>query len=197
MVTRISPKIIRNNAQHDNLGPRTRPRGSKVLHRARNTVALFLLAISIVAVAPTIAAQTGADTSSISAIQSALRAGDNEQALTLVHSQLQYFPKDVRLWALEGIALTHLDRDKEALVAYNKALAISPDYLAALEGAAELEYKAGSGRAVPLLNRILKIRPDEPTTHAMLAALAYKKHDCGTAVEHFRKSGPVLASSRA
>src|ERR1700723_1491790 len=101
MVTRISPKIIRNNAQHDNLGPRERPRGSKVLHLARNTVALFLLAISIVAVAPTIAAQTGADTSSISAIQSALRAGDNEQALTLVHSQLQNFPKDVRLWALE------------------------------------------------------------------------------------------------
>jgi len=194
MVTRISPKIIRNNAQHDNLGPRTRPRGSKVLHRARNTVALFLLAISIVAVAPTIAAQTGADTSSISAIQSALRAGDNEQALTLVHSQLQYFPKDVRLWALEGIALTHLDRDKEALVAYNKALAISPDYLPALEGAAELEYKAGSTRAVPLLQRILKVRPDEPTTHAMLAALAYKKHDCPAAVEHFQKSGPVLSS---
>ncbi len=100
----------------------------------------------------------------------------------------------MRLWTLEGIALTQLGRNREALVAYNKALAISPDYLAALEGAAELEYKAGSNRAVPLLNRILKVRPDEPTTHAMLAALAYKKHDCATAVEHFQKSAPVLSS---
>jgi tetratricopeptide (TPR) repeat protein len=194
MVNRINAKIIPKNAQHDNLGRPTRQRGSKVLHLASNIVALFLLAISNVAVAPTIAAQTGADTTRISAIQSALRAGDNDQALTLVHSQLQNFPKDVRLWALEGIALTHLGRDKEALVAYNKALAISPDYLPALEGAAELEYKAGSSRAVPLLQHILKVRPDEPTTHAMLAALAYKKHDCPAAVEHFQKSGPVLSS---
>jgi len=142
-------------------------------------------------------AQTGTDPSNISAIQSALHSGDNEQALTLIHTQLQAWPKDVRLWTLEGIALSHLGRDREALVAYNKALAISPGYLAALEGAAELEYKAGSARAVPLLNRILKLRPDEPTVHAMLAALSYKKHDCAAAVEHFQKSGPVLSSQPA
>jgi tetratricopeptide (TPR) repeat protein len=156
----------------------------------RSALALFLLAACAVAAI----AQTGADASSISAIQSALQARDNERALTLVHTQLQTWPKDVRLWALEGIALTQLGRNREALTAYNKALAISPDYLAALEGAAELEYKAGNGRAVLLLNRILKVRPDEPTTHAMLAALAYKKHDCVAAVEHFQKSGPVLSS---
>ena len=106
-----------------------------------------------------------------SSIQSALRAGDYEQALTLAHTQLQLWPKDVKFWTLEGIALSHLGHDRKALVAYNKALAMSPNYLAALEGAAELEYKAGTARAVPLLNRILKVRPDEPTGHAMLAAL--------------------------
>jgi tetratricopeptide (TPR) repeat protein len=194
MVIRINARNIPTNSQHDHLRRRARQCKPEILHLVRNTVAFFLLAICAVAAATTAAAQTGADANSISAIQSALRAGDNEQALTLVDTQLQSWPKDVRLWTLEGIALTHLGRDREALTAYNKALAISPDYLAALEGAAELEYKAGSSRAAPLLQRILKVRPDEPTTHAMLAALAYKKHDCPAAVEHFQKSGPVLSS---
>ena len=194
MVNRINPRNIPNKSQHGHLRQGTRQRRQKIVRFARNAVALFLLAIYAAAVATTAAAQTGADSASISAIQSALRAGDNEQALTLVHAQLQNFPKDVRLWTLEGIALAKLGRTREALTAFNKALAISPDYLAALEGAAELEYKAGSSRAAPLLQRILKVRPDEPTTHAMLAALAYKKHDCPTAVEHFQKSGPVLSS---
>jgi tetratricopeptide (TPR) repeat protein len=193
MVNRIHPRIIQNNSQHSHLCIRVRSHGAEILRVARNAIALFLLTTCAV-VAATAVAQTGADAGSISAIQSALRAGDNDQALTLVHTQLQAWPKDVRLWSLEGIALTHLGRNKEALTAYNKALAIAPDYLAALEGAAELEYKAGSSRAVPLLQRILKVRPDEPTTHAMLATLAYKKHDCPTAVEHFQKSGPVLSS---
>ena len=194
MVNRINPRNIPNKSQHGHLRQSTRQRRQQIVRFARNAVALFLLAIYAAAVATTAAAQTGADSASISAIQSALRAGDNEQALTLVHAQLQNFPKDVRLWTLEGIALANLGHTREALTAYNKALAISPDYLAALEGAAELEYKAGSSRAAPLLQRILKVRPGEPTTHAMLAALAYKKHDCPTAVEHFQKSGPVLSS---
>ena len=139
-------------------------------------------------------AQGSADANGISAIQLALRGRDYNQAVQLARTQLQQSPKDVRLWTLEGIALSNLGDDKEALVAYNKALSISPDYLAALEGAAGLEYQAGSDRAVPLLNRILKLRPDEPTSHAMLAALAYKKHDCATAVKHFRDSGQVLKS---
>jgi tetratricopeptide (TPR) repeat protein len=192
MVNRITTRDILNNSKRNLLRQSARLRRPEILRVARNVIVLFLLTIS--AVATKAAAQTGADAASIGAIQSALRAGNNEQALTLVHAQLQAWPKDVRLWSLEGIALTHLGRNREALTAYDKALAISPDYLAALEGAAELEYKAGSNRAVPLLQRILKVRPDEPTTHAMLAALAYKKHDCPTAVEHFQKSGPVLSS---
>jgi tetratricopeptide (TPR) repeat protein len=193
MVNRINARNIPDKPQPDNLGRRAAHHKPRILILLWSAVALCLLAIYAVAAT----AQTGTDTNSISAIQSALHAGDNEQALTLVHTQLQAWPKDVRLWTLEGIALSHLGREREALVAYNTALAISPDYLAALEGAAELEYKAGSNRAVPLLNRILKLRPDEPTSHAMLAALAYKKHDCAAAVEHFRKSGPVLSSQPA
>jgi tetratricopeptide (TPR) repeat protein len=144
---------------------------------------------------PIVAAQVGsADSNVFRNIEAALRSRDYEQALQMIRAQLQQTPQDARLHALEGIALTAEGKDQEALVAYNQALAIAPNYLAALEGAAQLEYKAGSDRAVPLLNRILKLRPDEPTTHAMLGSMAYKTHDCATAIQHFRASGPLLNS---
>jgi len=144
---------------------------------------------------PSAAAQAGsADPNPTRGIESALRSGDYDRALQMIRAQLRQTPQDARLRTLEGIALASEGKDPEALVAYNKALAISPNYLAALEGAAQLEYKTGSDRAVPLLNRILKLQPDEPTSHAMLGSMAYKTHDCASAIKHFSASGPVLSS---
>jgi tetratricopeptide (TPR) repeat protein len=144
---------------------------------------------------PFAVAQAGAaDSNPLRAIESALSSRDYDHALQMIRAQLQQTPQDARLHTMEGIALAGEGNDQEALVAYNKALAISPNYLAALEGAAQLEYKAGSDRAVPLLNRILKLQPNEPTTHAMLGTMAYKTRDCPGAIKHFRASGPVLAS---
>jgi tetratricopeptide (TPR) repeat protein len=143
--------------------------------------------------APIAVAQTpAAEPSALQAIQSALRARDYNEALQLIQTQLRQAPQDVRLLTMQGIALAAQGKGREALDAYNKALAVSPNFLAALEGAAQLEYKAGSERAIPLLNRILKLRPDEPTTHAMLGSMAYKTHDCPGAIEHFRASGQIL-----
>lgn len=131
---------------------------------------------------------------SLSSIESALRAGNFDQAAQLAQSQLERAPKDARLWTLDGIALSGLSHDREALAAYNHALSISPNYLAALEGAAELEYKQGSTRAIPLLDHILKLQPGNSTSHAMLAALAYKQHDCPKVVKHFGESRDVISS---
>ena len=138
--------------------------------------------------------QTVANSDATGPIEAALRTGDFNQALQLAQTQLQRSPKSATLWTLKGIALSKLRRDKEALTAYNTALNISPEYLAALEGAAELEYSAGSSRAVPLLNRIVKLRPEEPTSHAMLGVLAYRQHDCASAVRHFKASQQVISS---
>jgi tetratricopeptide (TPR) repeat protein len=131
------------------------------------------------------------------AIQGALRSRDYAQALQLTTSELQRSPRDARLLTLQGFAFAGLGKDRQALAAYDKALAVSPDFLPALEGAAELEYQAGSPRAEGHLKRILRLRPDDPTTHAMLAALSYKQHDCAAAVEHFAQSAPVISSQPA
>jgi tetratricopeptide (TPR) repeat protein len=142
-------------------------------------------------------AQTASMGPTTSQIQSALRTGEFAQALQLSDAALKTSPSNATLWTMKGIALSRLGREKDALVAYDRALSISPEYLAALEGAAEIEYKAGNARAVPLLNRILKLRPDDPTSHAMLGVLAYKQRDCTSTVKHFRASREVIDSQPA
>ncbi len=125
-------------------------------------------------------------------ISAALRAKDYAQALQLTHAQLQQSPRDAKIWTLQGLALAGLGKDHDALSAYDKALNISPDYLPALEGSVQLEYKAGSTDAIPRLNRILKQLPNDLTSHAMLATLLYKRHDCAAAVKHFAQSGELI-----
>lgn len=142
-------------------------------------------------------AQSVPGTAGQQAIQAALRARDYAQALELLSSDLKQSPRDAKLWTLQGLTLMELGKNNEALAAYEKALSISPDYLPALEGAAELEYKAGSAHAIPRLNRILKQLPNDATSHAMLAALSYKQHDCATAVKHFAQSIELISRQAA
>jgi tetratricopeptide (TPR) repeat protein len=130
----------------------------------------------------------------VGAITSALRGGEFDKALQLIQPALQESPKNPQLWMLQGLAHSGKGDAKAALSSYQSALKIAPDYLPALEGAAQLEYEAGSPSAVPLLQHVLRLSPNEPTSHAMLAVLAYKKRDCATAVEHFAQSASILDS---
>ena len=131
------------------------------------------------------------------AIGAALGAKNYQQALDLSRTALQHSPKDPKILTMEGIALSGLAKDREALSAFNAALNVSPNYVPALEGAAQIEYKAGSDHAISLLKRLLAIHPEDQTTHAMLAVLAYKRRDCKTAAEHFAKSGELLITQPA
>jgi tetratricopeptide (TPR) repeat protein len=164
---------------------------SPFLFQLRNLFFVFLFcAISLFAQNATPSAPTAA-------IESALREHDYQHALQLSQSAVQQSPKNPKLWALQGIALSGVGRKREALAAYNRALAISPDYLPALEGAAQLEYDAESTRALPLLERVVKLRPSDPTANAMLGVVKYKQHDCASATEHFRASWQLISSQPA
>jgi Flp pilus assembly protein TadD len=131
-------------------------------------------------------------TQSTDAITAALRAREFDRAVQLSRSALQKFPGDARLWTLQGIALANLHTDKEALAAFKNALKQSPDAVAALAGAAQIQYEAGNPEAVPLLKHLLKLRPADPTAHAMLAVLQFREGNCAAAVGHFEAAGPVL-----
>lgn len=149
---------------------------------------LFLL---VLFVAINVSGQTANER--VQSITSVLRDRDFEKALQLLKPALQDSPT-AQLWALQGLAYAGEGNSTAALASYKHALHISSDYLPALEGAAQIEYEAGSADAIPLLEHILKLRPDESTSHAMLAVLAEKAGDCAKAVEHYAASGPLLDS---
>jgi tetratricopeptide (TPR) repeat protein len=128
-------------------------------------------------------------------IASDLRAGRYAQARTLLDAALKQYPRDAQLLTLNGLAFIHAGQRAQALAAFDQALAIAPRYLPALEGAAQIEYEDRSPRAEALLRRIVAIRPDDETSHKLLASLAFRRGDCDSAKAELTKAQPGAGSS--
>jgi tetratricopeptide (TPR) repeat protein len=133
----------------------------------------------------------------VQSITAALQVREFGKALESAQSALKGSPNNAQLWTLQGLAYAGKGESKSALASYQHALKISPDYLPALEGAAQIEYEAGSTEAIPLLDHVLMVRPNDVTSHAMIAVLDEKSGDCTTAVSHFSKAGHMLDSQPA
>ncbi len=130
----------------------------------------------------------------IEPISSALRAGQLDKAVELSRAALKESPNSAQLWTLQGIAFTRKGDSKDALTAFQQALKISPNNIAALAGAAQIEYQAGNPAAIPLLNRLLELRPADPTANAMFAVMQYQHGNCAAAVPHFEQAGQLIDS---
>lgn len=133
-----------------------------------------------------------APSATTSNLKQALRSGDFATALRISDELLRDNPKSPELWSLRAAVLEHSGQRRESLAAYHHALALAPDFLPALEGAAELQYKAQSDEAIPLLRRIVVLQPSNPTAHAMLGALEARQNHCGPAVEDFSAASTLV-----
>ena len=87
-----------------------------------------------------------------------------------------------------------MKRPTRAVQAFDEALQYCPNDLLALEGAAQIEYARRQPDAIELLQRILAIRPDDITTHAMLASLYRSRKRCKAALPHFEASRALFSS---
>jgi len=101
------------------------------------------------------------------AIRAALRNQEFEKALELLSPALGDSPQDAQLWTMQGVAYAGEKREKEALASFRHALQLVPDYLPALQGAAQIEYDAGSPNAIPLIQHVLRLHPGDVTGHGM------------------------------
>lgn len=140
---------------------------------------------------PTLA-QTGGN--GLGPIVSALRNREFEAALELLRPALQASPENEQLWTLQGKAYAGEGHSKEAIASFHKALKIAPNYVPALQGEAQMEYDSGSAVAIPVLQHLLRLRPDDRTSHGMLAVLQYGQGNCAGAVVHFEKAGALFDS---
>jgi tetratricopeptide (TPR) repeat protein len=159
---------------------------------ARRTCLLLAQVFLLLAIPPPAAAQSAAGR--LGPIASALRSQHYQEALELLRPALQASPRNAQLWTMQGVAYEGEGHKKEALTSFHKALKISPDNLPALEGAIQIQYEAGSAAAIPLLQHVLRLRPADQTSHAMLAVLEYQEGNCPAAARHFEKSGSLFDS---
>lgn len=123
-----------------------------------------------------------------------LRSQQYNEALQDTNVLLRAQPQDCRLLSLRGMALNGLNRSGEALQSFRQALHACPNDLLPLEGAAQIEYGRHQPEAAELLSRILTIRPDDATSHAMLATLDRAKRNCRGALPHYEASRVLFQS---
>ena len=127
-------------------------------------------------------------------ITAALRSQEFEKAVRISTAALKQNPADDRLLTLRGMAYSALGKSDAAMTDYRQVLKVSPDYLPALEGAAQMEYRKRANDAKPFLIRILKLRPADTTAHAMLAVVDSRAKDCRGAVENFEQAEALIAN---
>lgn len=158
----------------------------------RQTAIRILVTGFVVALPPLASAQVAPASSS--AVIAALEKGQNDDAVRMTGELLSIDPRSYKVWTLRGVGLEHSGQIKEALAAYDHALSLAPDYLPALEGAAQLSYKAQSAKAIPLLRHIVSLHPDNATSHAMLAVLEYRQKNYGLAEQDFAAASEAIRS---
>jgi tetratricopeptide (TPR) repeat protein len=124
----------------------------------------------------------------------ALQKGRYNDAVHMADELLRADPRSYKLWTLRAVGLERSSRDEEALASYQHALNIAPDYLPALEGAAQLNYKVQSAHAIPQLRRILSAEPQNTTAHGMLGVLEYLQANYAGAAQDFAAAEEMLAS---
>ncbi|MBO0912616.1 MAG: tetratricopeptide repeat protein, partial [Acidobacteria bacterium] len=151
----------------------------------------MILAV-LVLVPGSLSSRTGDDR--LPPIAAALEGNDYATALELLKPRLAKWPNDAELWAMQGAAYAGEHRNPEALAAFSHSLKLSPNYLPALTGAIQIEFDSADPAAIPLLERVLRLRPADETSHGMLAVLEYQQGNCAAALAHFEKAKALFDS---
>jgi cytochrome c-type biogenesis protein CcmH/NrfG len=85
--------------------------------------------------------------------------------------RIEKSPKDLKLWTLQGVALSDLHNESAAIASFPQAQKLSPRFLPAVEGEAQLEFKTHNPAARSTLGRVLAIQPENSVAHGMLGAV--------------------------
>jgi len=128
-------------------------------------------------------------------IMQALRAKDYPTAVSAADAVLATHPahpEDCRILVMRGMALRGEGRADDSLQSFQAALNACPHFVPALEGVAQIEYAQRSADAVPVLQELISIKPEDPTAHAMLAVLEWQRGDCASALPHFEKASSLV-----
>lgn len=114
----------------------------------------------------------------------ALHRGNPAEVLRMTASGIPGAPEFAPLWLAHGAALQALGRKEEALLSYDEAIKLKPDYIEALTNSGVLlRDLLRHHEAVERFNRVLAI---DPTSTSALA-------NCAILLTEFKQSEPAIA----
>jgi tetratricopeptide (TPR) repeat protein len=128
----------------------------------------------------------------------AISAHKFQDAIQILSGLIKSNPRDASLWTLQGVAFSGLGDEKQSLASFDTAIQLDPEFVPALEGAAQTAYLHRSPQAARYVQKLLVIAPGNTVANAMAGALSYQSHECLNAVKHFKISeGEVYKSPNA
>lgn len=122
---------------------------------------------------------------------------DFQQALADLRTHLQQQPNDLQGWTLLAQATTALKQPEEARDAWDHALQIDPNNVAAMVGWAETDSMARpdhliEGRALDLLHHALELQADSQRALWLLGISQFQHAQYAEAAATWRKLQPLL-----
>lgn len=101
-------------------------------------------------------------------------------------------PEDGPAWAMAARTLASLQRFKEADQAFARALALTPNDANLLADRADilsmLQGQNPEGEPMRLIERALRVDPNQPKALALAGSVAFKRGDMATAITHWRRA---------
>lgn len=122
---------------------------------------------------------------------------DFQQAMDQLRAHLKQDPSDLRGWTLLAQATTELKQPEEARDAWDHALKIDPNNIAAMVGWAETDSMARSdhlieGRSLDLLHHALELQPDSQRALWLLGVSQYQRQKYAEAAATWRSLERLL-----
>ena len=126
-----------------------------------------------------------------------LNSGQDQKALDTLNAMLETNPKDTTALMLIGVVQSNLKNYQGAADAYEKLLAINPQYSPALNNLAWL-YSDNLGdldKAYDLAQRARQLLPADPSTADTLGWVLFKKGQYPSALKLFQESADKLSDN--
>ncbi len=124
---------------------------------------------------------------------SELKTGDFEKALKSFNSLIESVNDDPDLFSYRGVALLNLNRKKEALVDFNKAVSLQPDYSYRYASRAFAKDAMGDlAGAIEDYNKAIELDPEDAIAHNNLGLLIEKSGNQSTAKKHFESADELM-----
>jgi tetratricopeptide (TPR) repeat protein len=131
---------------------------------------------------------SGQPAQSDSTIYALLQRHQFQEAESEARQFLASNPGNCPMHAMLAIALRGQGKTADAFSAFEIGLKACPQSLPLLEGAAEIAYTQRLPEAEGLLTRVLDLKPEDPTAHAMLGAIQARAGKCEASVDHYAKA---------